>query len=187
MVFKFSSQSCSFFWGGLGFTWQGPTTTTTLPTPPWLFFPQKFWGALESINGFPFLRCLFPFFLGKQKNKKNGQKRYSSEVKQAHITQKKHVLDLEIPCGSPRFFCLKWRRFLRSSFLWGVVMSNLSFFCKSVSVFGSYMGILRTNQQKRYEVDPRSCEPQKKPPTFHNTSCLIGILAMVYYNPYITG
>ena len=48
-------------------------------------------------------------------------------------------------------------------------------------------GILRTNQQKRYEVDPRSCEPQKKPPTFHNTSCLIGILVMVYYNPYITG
>ena len=29
-------------------------------------------------------------------------------------------------------------------------------------------------------VDPQSCEPQKKPPTFHCTGCLIGILVIVY-------
>ncbi len=28
---------------------------------------------------------------------------------------------------------------------------------------------------------------KKKPPTFHYTGWLIGILIMVYYNPYITG
>ena len=28
---------------------------------------------------------------------------------------------------------------------------------------------------------------EKKPPTFHYTGWLIGILIMVYYNPYITG
>ena len=28
---------------------------------------------------------------------------------------------------------------------------------------------------------------EKKPPTFHYTGWLIGILTMVYYNPYITG
>ena len=29
--------------------------------------------------------------------------------------------------------------------------------------------------------------PKKKPPTFHYTGWLIGILIMVYYNPYISG
>ena len=28
---------------------------------------------------------------------------------------------------------------------------------------------------------------EKNPPTFHYTGWLIGILIMVYYNPYITG
>ena len=28
---------------------------------------------------------------------------------------------------------------------------------------------------------------EKNPPTFHSTGCLIGILIMVYYDPYITG
>ena len=28
---------------------------------------------------------------------------------------------------------------------------------------------------------------EKKPPTFHYTGWLIGILIMVYYNPHITG
>ena len=28
---------------------------------------------------------------------------------------------------------------------------------------------------------------EKNPPTFHHTGCLIGILILVYYNPYITG
>ena len=32
-----------------------------------------------------------------------------------------------------------------------------------------------------------SGEPQKKPPTFHYTGWLIGILLMVYYDPYIIG
>ena len=30
-------------------------------------------------------------------------------------------------------------------------------------------------------------EPRKNPPTFHYTGWLIGILTMVYYNPYIAG
>ena len=40
---------------------------------------------------------------------------------------------------------------------------------------------------------PKSWEPilqvshEKTPPTFHYTGWLIGILIMVYYNPYITG
>ena len=86
----------------------------------------------------------------------------------------------------PAFFWFKVTQEMRSSFLWRVVMPNLSFFCKSVSLFGSYMGMLPTNQQK--VVDPQSCGPQKKPPTFHYTSCLIiGIHVMVYYNPYRTG
>ena len=29
--------------------------------------------------------------------------------------------------------------------------------------------------------------PKKTPPTFHYTGCLIGILIIAYYNPYITG
>jgi len=30
-------------------------------------------------------------------------------------------------------------------------------------------------------------EPRQKPPTFHHTGCLIGLLIMVKYNPHITG
>ena len=30
-------------------------------------------------------------------------------------------------------------------------------------------------------------EPRKNPLPFHYTGCLIGILIMAYYNPYITG
>ena len=32
-----------------------------------------------------------------------------------------------------------------------------------------------------------SSEPRKNPLTFHYTGWLIGILIMVYYNPYTTG
>ena len=34
---------------------------------------------------------------------------------------------------------------------------------------------------------PLPGEPRKNLPTFHYTGWLIGILIMVYYNPYITG
>ncbi len=47
---------------------------------------------------------------------------------------------------------------------------------------------------KPYETSQESiCQPnlhmchEKKPPTFHYTGWLKGILIMVYYNPYITG
>ena len=37
------------------------------------------------------------------------------------------------------------------------------------------------------EVNIYDMSHEKNPPTFHYTGWLIGILIMVYYNPYITG
>ena len=59
------------------------------PYPPMTFFSQKIWGALESINGFPFLRCLFPVFLGRQKKHKKTAKKDIHLRLNGHISPKK--------------------------------------------------------------------------------------------------
>ena len=38
-----------------------------------------------------------------------------------------------------------------------------------------------------FREHPKHMSHEKNPPTFHFTGLLIGILIMVYYNPYITG
>ena len=39
----------------------------------------------------------------------------------------------------------------------------------------------------KMRASKRQLSHEKNPPTFHYTGWLIGILIMVYYNPYITG
>ena len=43
---------------------------------------------------------------------------------------------------------------------------------------------LDTKVGHQYDLDPQMSH-EKKPPTFHYTGWLIGILIIVYYNPYI--
>ncbi len=51
---------------------------------------------------------------------------------------------------------------------------------------GGARALTKTNKRNNpHEWDHLSHE--KNPLTFHYTGCLIGILIMVYYNPYITG
>ena len=40
---------------------------------------------------------------------------------------------------------------------------------------------------KLWALLKKTIEPRKNPPTFHYTGWLIGILIMIYYDPYITG
>ena len=52
---------------------------------------------------------------------------------------------------------------------------------------GFFLSALEIPYGQRVKHYQRSFEPRKNPPTFHYTGWLIGILIMVYYNPYMTG
>ena len=54
-------------------------------------------------------------------------------------------------------------------------------------IFFRYLKRLEAIHIRNYMQSLNNMSHEKNPPTFHYTGWLIGILIMVYYNPYITG
>ena len=57
-------------------------------------------------------------------------------------------------------------------------------------VVGGVHGLCTFKRLKIFKITRESgshLSHEKNPPTFHYTGCLIGILILAYYNPYITG